>query len=1072
MFFYVERIRRILYELQGYIHSDRRSITQCKMKPGPYKGCDIDFNDSEGWAEFKPGDRWGEIDKTFLFNINVKIPKEFDGKTVAFQVKTGREGGWDALNPQFIIYVNGNFVQGLDVNHREIILSEKAAAGDVYNILLHAYFGMNEGLVELNTEISILNSQVENLYYNLKVPYDVAILLEKEDKRRIDIISFLNETINILDLRKPFSSGFYESIQKANQFMGKEFYGKYCGHEDVIATCVGHTHIDVAWLWTLAQTREKTVRSFSTVLALMEQYPEYIFMSSQPQLYKFIKEDYPQIYNKIKEKIREGRWEPEGTMWVEADCNISSGESLVRQVLFGTRFFEREFGIKNKILWLPDVFGYSAALPQILKKSGIDYFMTTKISWNEYNKIPYDTFTWRGMDGTEILTHFITTRDRNFTLNPHITTYNGNLIPSQIIGAWERYQQKNLNNDVLISFGYGDGGGGPTKEMLENARRMAKGIPGCPKVKIGNSLDYFEKLEKTLAGNKRLPKWVGELYLEYHRGTYTSMARNKKFNRKCEFLYQDAETLSVVSKYAAGGTEYPQEKINKGWEIILLNQFHDILPGSSIKEVYEDSTKQYIAITKDGKNLINNAIGNITSNINLKATSVVVFNQLSFERSDFVEFELPDEYKNVEIIDSCGSILPSQLITKCSGDNTSDGSRILNKVLFFAENVPSKGYKAFEIRPVDDREKALSNCNVYGNSQGKYYNSSTEDIHILSNKYFDIKFDEDYNIISIFDKANCREVIKEGEKANVLQAFEDKPHNYDAWDINIYYQEKMWEVNDIQNAEIVENGPVRTTMKLTRKFLDSIIEQYIYIYNQIPRIDFSTRVDWKEKQILLKAAFPVDVHCDKATFEIQYGNVERPTHQNTSWDLARFETVAHKWVDVSEDEYGVSLLNDSKYGHDIKDNVMRMSLIKSPTYPNVDADREIHKFTYSLYPHAGNWKKANTVQMAYSLNCPMYSIVEGANTGKLPEELSLVKVDKENVVIEVIKKAEDSDDIIVRIYECYNRRTKATLSLFKDISDVWECDLMENNIERVSSAGNKFKFVIKPYEIKTFKIHI
>ncbi|NSW92360.1 MAG: alpha-mannosidase [Firmicutes bacterium] len=1058
MYFYEERIRRIINELQGYIHPEKRNIPKFKMKPGPYSARNIDFDDSEGWVEFNPGDRWGERDKSFLFFTNVEIPKEFDGKTVVLEVKTGREGGWDALNPQFVVFINGNLIQGLDVNHREIILSEKASAGEVYNVMLHAYSGMHEGLVELNATIAILDRKVESLYYNLKVPYDVAVLLEKEDKRRIDIIGFLNETINILDLRKPFSTGFYESVDRANQYLEKEFYAKYCGHEDYVATCIGHTHIDVAWLWTLAQTREKTARSFSTVLSLMEQYPEYIFMSSQPQLYKFIKEDYPEIYEKIKERVKEGRWEPEGAMWLEADCNISSGESLVRQVLFGTRFFKDEFGIKNRILWLPDVFGYSAALPQILKKSGVDYFMTTKISWNEYNKLPYDTFMWRGIDGTEILTHFITTRERNFKNNSYITTYNGILAPPQIIGAWERYQQKDLNNDVLVSFGYGDGGGGPTKEMLENARRMAKGIPGCPKVKIGKSLDYFKKLEKKLAGNKKLPKWVGELYLEYHRGTYTSMARNKKFNRKCEFLYQDAEMLSVIGKYVAGWGEYPQEKINNGWEILLLNQFHDILPGSSIKEVYEDSKEQYLAITEAGRNLINNAIKGIAAKIDLKDTSVTVFNQLSFERSDLVEVELPDGYNAVEIIDRNGKVLPSQLIADCGvvtkAEKVNNPSK--RRVLFFAENVPSKGYKAFKIRPINVEQST----------------NSINSINSISNEFFDIKFDENYNITSIYDKVNCREVVKEGQRANVIQAFEDKPHNYDAWDINIYYQEKMWEVNDVESAEVVENGPVRTAVKLIRKFLDSIIEQYIYIYNQVPRIDFKTRVDWKEKQILLKAAFPVDVHSDKATFEIQYGNVERPTHWNTSWDVARFESVAHKWVDLSEDDYGVSLLNESKYGHDIKDSVIRISLLKSAIYPNVDADREVHEFTYSLYPHKGDWREGNTVQMAYFLNCPMYSIIEDAHTGELPEEFSLAKIDKENVVIEVVKKAEDSEDIIIRMYECYNRRTKATLTFFKKLSEVWECDLMENNIERVGVTGNSFEFIIKPYEIKTFKIRV
>lgn len=1055
MFFIEERIKRIVEELGRYIYPDSEPVNSYKMKQGNFKGGEQPDLDTSTWEPFVPGNRWGGRNLHFWFRTEIQIPDRFDGKTVVYEVKTGREGDWDALNPQFLAYKNGKLVQGLDVNHREITLSESARTGEIYTIALLAYSGMKEGLVELNSKISVLDKEVEKLYYNIKVPLEIAALLDKEDKRKFDILNYLNEAINMLDLRKPFSTAFNNSVAETNRYLEGEFYGKYCGNEDVIAHCVGHTHIDVAWLWTLSQTREKTARSFSTVLNLMEQYPEYIFMSSQPQLYKFIKEDYPEVYEEIKKRVQEGKWEPEGAMWLEADCNVSSGESLVRQVLFGTRFFEKEFGVKNKILWLPDVFGYSAALPQILKKSGIQYFMTTKISWNEYNKLPYDTFMWRGIDGTEVLTHFITTRDPGFRLNPHVTTYNGNLIPSQVIGAWKRYQQKDINNEVLISYGYGDGGGGPTKEMLENARRMEKGIPGCPKVKLGNSFDFFKKLEKTVSGKKRLPKWVGELYLEYHRGTYTSVARNKKFNRKSEILFQDVELLSTINSVAAGAPEYPQDSINHGWETILLNQFHDILPGSSIKEVYEDSREQYLEILKRGRELGYSAIGNIARSICLNDTSVVVFNQLSFERSDIVEFEMPQGYDCIEVYDLNGNEVASQVID--AGNKEGQPCR---KVVFFAENVPAKGYKAFILKKPAGSSSSTS-CKELQTSKTS-----------LANKYFDIKLDQDSNIISIFDKVNRREILKAGSRANVLQAFEDKPHNHDAWDINIYYQEKMWEINDVENVEVIENGPVRACIEVKRRFLDSTLVQRIYAYNDIPRIDFATRIDWKEKQILLKAAFPVDIHADKATYEIQYGNVERPAHWNTSWDYARFEVCAHKWADLSEDDYGISLMNDCKYGHDIKDSEMRLTLLKSAVEPNVDADREVHEFTYSLYPHSGDWKKANTVQMAYSLNCPMYAKVEEAHEGSLPAQFSLVNLDRENVVIEVVKKAEDSEDIIVRLYECFNRRTAVNLTFFRELSGVWECDLMENNIIPVEAAGNSFKFEINPYEIKTFKLRV
>lgn len=710
-------------------------------------------------------------------------------------------------------------------------------------------------------------------------------------------------------------------------------------------------------------------------------------------------------------------------------------------------FFEQEFGVKNRVLWLPDVFGYSAALPQILKKSGIDYFATTKISWNEYNKMPYDTFIWKGIDGTSVLTHFITTRNyvRDSHMHSYTTTYNANLIPADVSGAWQRYQQKDLSREVIISYGYGDGGGGPTKEMLENAGRLEKGIPGCPKVKQGKVLEFFERLEKTTEGNKKLPKWVGELYLEYHRGTYTSMARNKKYNRKSEFLLQDVEWISVLNCVTGSSEQYPEDKINKCWETVLLNQFHDILPGSSIKEVYEDSKKQYEELLGTGREMLRKTLKETAVKVDLESQSVLVFNQLGFDRSDIVTVSLPEEYKNGKLIDMGGNPVVLQW--------TDEGNAV-----FYAENIPAKGYKAYQL------EKAGSQA-----VQSSFL-SSTE--KMLKNKYFEILFDDNYHIISILDKRNGRELIPKGCRANVLQAFEDKPIQYDAWDINLYYQEKMWEVDNIVKAELIEDGQVRTALRIERAFLDSTIVQTIYIYRDIPRIDFHNIIDWKEKQILLKAAFPVDIHNDKATYEIQYGNVERPTHWNTSWDYARFEVCGHKWADLSEDDYGVSLMNDCKYGYDIKDGDMRLTLLKSGIYPNKDADQEMHEFTYSLYPHEGNWKTGETVQSAYNLNCPMYAVMEESHTGTLPKSLSFVNTDRENVIIEVVKKAEDSDDIIIRLYECYNRRTTVMTEFFKEINEVWECDLMENKQQKLASSGKGFCFEIKPYEIKTFAVKL
>lgn len=1046
MLFLEERLGRIVNELKGCIRQDSIGLNNLKIKYGNFKGGEKVGLDTSDWNIFGKEDRWGGKDVHCWFRFEFEIPEEFKGKFVSLEISTGREGEWDALNPQFLVYVNERLIQGLDVNHRDITLTESANPGEVFNIALYSYSGMKSGRVELDAQISTLSRAVEKLYYDISVPLNAALLLHKEDKKRIDIIKHINAAANLLDLRKPYTQEFNTSIATATEYLDKEFYGKYCGNSEAVAWCVGHTHIDVAWLWTLAQTREKAVRSFSTVLNLMKEYPDYVFMSSQPQLYKYIKEDQPELFEEIRVRVAEGRWEPEGAMWLEADCNLTSGESLVRQLLYGKRFFEKEFGKKNRVLWLPDVFGYSAALPQILKKSGIDYFVTSKISWNEYNKMPYDTFTWEGVDGTGILTHFITTCDitgKDWSEAPNMTTYNGYIKPSEILGAWARYQQKHISDEVLVPFGFGDGGGGPTKDMLENAKRLEKGIPGMPRVKMGKTLDFLQQLEENTASDKNLPRWVGELYLEYHRGTYTSMARNKKFNRKSELLYQDAEFLSVAGNLLTNAA-YPSETLYEGWETILLNQFHDILPGSSIKEVYEDSRVQYMNVLKNGQAIVDAAIDSIADNIALERTSLVVFNQLDFVRSDTAEFELPEGYCNASVLDTDGKHVISQL---------AEG----NKLVFHAKGIPAKGYKTYLLEK-SALENAASRMKI--SQEG------------MSNRFFDIAFDSDMNMASIYDKVNMRELLKPGEKANVLQAFEDKPYNYDAWDINIYYQEKMWEVSKVDCIEVIEAGPVRASIRIRRSFLDSTIEQEIVIYADMPRIDFVNMIDWKETQVLLKAAFPVDIHAQKATYEIQYGNVERPTHWNTSWDQARFEVCAHKWADLSEDGYGVSLMNDCKYGYDIKDGVMRLTLLKSAKDPNVDADREMHRFTYSLYPHKGDFREAGTVKSAYSLNCPLYAKVEGPHPGLLPESMSLVGTDAVNVFIEVVKKAEDTDDVIIRLYECHNRRTPVRLTFFKKLANVWECDLMEKDLSGLAHEENHFDFEIKPYEIKTFKLRV
>lgn len=671
--------------------------------------------------------------------------------------------------------------------------------------------------------------------------------------------------------------------------------------------------------------------------------------------------------------------------------------------------------------------------------------MTTKISWNEFNKMPYDTFEWEGIDGSRVLTHFVPTRDYNKaaveggTETEHFTTYNGYINPSQMKGAWARYSQKYLNEEVLCSFGFGDGGGGPTKDMLENQRRLAKGLPGMPRTKMSTAKEFFHVLDKHVTGKKYLPTWVGELYLEYHRGTYTSMARNKKFNRKAEFAYQNEEMYAMMDAQTAGGV-YPEKELHEGWEVILRNQFHDILPGSSIKEVYDDSKAEYEGIFAENKALTDATLAHIAAGVKAPKHSLVVYNPNSAAAYDLVTFTVPEGMGEPAVYDG---------ETKLAVQKTADGAYV-----FFAAGVPGKGYKTYNVK--EEAADTTPTMEV-----------STK---VMENEFFKVEYNEKGQFAKIYDKKAERDVLKPGEAGNVIVSYEDRPHNYDAWDVNNYYTEKSWDIDQVSAMEVVENGPVRACVKVERKYLDSTITQFIYLYHDIPRIDIKNVIDWKEHQIFVKDYFPIDVHTNEATFDIQYGNVKRDTHDNTSWDFAKFEVCHHKWMDVSEDGYGVSMLNDCKYGVGVRNGVIGMSMLKSAIHPNPEADKELHEFTYSIYPHQGGWREAGTVKQAYQINNPLtYSWKENEG-GTLAPEYSLVSSDQDNAVIEVVKKAEDSDAVIVRLYECYNRRTPVTLIFGKELTSVVECNMMEEGADPVEFTGNQATFEMKPYEIKTLKV--
>ena len=1028
MRFIEDRISVICNELKELAFVKKEPVKGVVYKKGLYFYPYEADQSAEPWEEFDSKTmHWYGPDEHYWFRAEYTVPKSMDGKTLYLKVAT-QVDHWDyAKNPQFLLFVNGQMTQGMDLNHQTVMLERCAKEGETYTIDLQGYTGVMFAELTFTMETVEVDETINEIYYDIVVPLQGFSRMQEDDKVRKDLRTILNNTVNLLDLRTPYSEEFYQSIEEAHNYIQKALYEDMSGYEDVIASCIGHTHIDVAWLWTVAQTREKVARSFSTVLKYMDEYPEYKFMSSQPALYQFLKERYPETYEKIKERVKEGRWEPEGGMWVEADCNLTSGESLVRQFLYGKKFFKDEFGIDSRILWLPDVFGYSGALPQIMKKSGIKYFMTTKLAWNQINKVPYDTMMWRGIDGSEIFTHLITTLGVGQSEADFFTTYNGMLHPDAILGGWHRYQNKDINNDILIAFGYGDGGGGPTREMLETSKRMEKGIRGIPKVRQEFAGNYFEELEERVEGNKSLPVWEGELYFEYHRGTYTSMGRNKRSNRKCEQLLMDAELLEVLT----GTSE--KEEMDKIWRTVLLNQFHDILPGSSIAEVYEVTKKEYAEIESRLAEMIAEKLNLLMDGGQDK---ISVFNTLGFDRNDVVSL---GDCHAAALTDESGKIYPVQ--------ETAQGA------VAYITDIPAKGGKTLQL--LDTVKEEASRIQITENG--------------IETPFYRISIDENGLFTSIYDKECDREVLKAGEKGNLLRMYEDKPMHYDCWDIDMYYSEKYWDAEKADKIQWTEEGPVRATLEIQRTISNSVIKQEIHFYADSRRIDFSTWVDWKEHQHLLKVHFPVNIHSDEATFEVQFGNLKRKIHGNTSWDEARFECCGQKWMDISEGHYGVSLLNDCKYGYSAKDSNIALTLIKSGIEPNKTADQEEHVFTYALYPHKEMWSAAGTVQEAYKLNQPAYATKgELKNTGK-----SFISTDKDNIIIETVKPAENGDGIIVRLYDCENSLTKATLTFAEGmLESVEECNLMEEKEADIEACGNSFTVSVKPYEIKTYRVRL
>ncbi len=1027
----------IMHQLDGRIRKILQVISEYKDKQTCLiENIEIAPRGSSEFTEFRNGGYWAseEGENWYDFRLDVTVPASFTGQ-VRLCEETGMDG-WEAVLSQFVVWVDGSIVQAFDTKHLSVVLQEKAVPGTVFHVFLQGYHktaGNAAGLMVPRLKLFLADrmTDVDGLYYDINVPYSAALISEDGSREKEHTLYTLSEAIDLLDLRKPFSPRFHAGIAAAREYLKVNYYDKLAQkNPESIADCIGHTHIDVAWLWDIAQTRHKAVRTFSTMLCLMQRYPEFKFMSSQAQLYEFVKEDQPELFERIREAVREGRWEAEGAMWVEADCNLSGGEALIRQILYGNEFFETEFGKRSRILWLPDAFGYNAALPQIMKKCGIDYFMSSKLSWSEYNMMPYDTFKWKGLDGSEVLTHFVSARKYEpVSSGAFSTVYNAKLQPDEIRGGWQRFQQKGLDNHFLVSYGFGDGGGGTTEWMIENAKRMQYPVCGCPVVRHTFAGEFFEQLEKRVALNPKLPKWSGELYLEGHRGTFTSQAKNKKNNRKLEYALRSAEYWLVRS-----GESYPQEQLKSIWRSMLTLQFHDILPGSAIHKVYTDSDAEYTRLFEQTDYLKRRAMNKVCGGM---AGDILFANTLGETRNDIVWFDGPDGI--CALRDTEGKIFPVQKV----------GDRYAVYVTGL-EPFSEKTY-TFQYGP--------------GYSSGEI----TIDGAGFSTPFFEGRFDENLSISSLIDKEEGRELVKPGKALNTLVYYENRPHKYDAWEICTYYNEHAWQADEVESARVIAAGPVLAVMRVTLKFNDSTVTEDIILYKDIKRIDFKASVNWNEPHGLLKAHFPVDIFYNQAQYDIQFGNITRNTHKNTSWDRAKFEVCAHKWADVSESDYGAALLNDCKYGYSMDEESMALSLIKSSTHPDAAADIGFHEFTYAFVPHTGDWKTDHIPQKAYEFNIPV-EVMKLDGHGSRTPQAGFISTDKRNIIVETVKGALHGEGVIVRLYECFGMRTRTAISFGGKLNRLTVTNMIEDDLYAAELDDNVFHYEFKPYEILTIRI--
>ncbi|MFI6944051.1 alpha-mannosidase [Streptomyces sp. NPDC050418] len=960
------------------------------------------------YVPFETGTKWGSPWSTSWFRMEGSVPREWAGRHVEVVVDPGFSGDGPGFQAEGMLYdADGVPLKGVHPRNRHLTVAASATGGEDVRLLFEA--AANPAVLRdfepndlgdvltagdrpiyrfASADLAVLRPEVWQLVLDVEVLSELMRELPSDRPRYHEILRALEDMLDALDLHDVAGTAAAARAALAGEL------AKPAAASAHRVSATGHAHIDSAWLWPLRETVRKASRTFANVTALARDYPELVFSCSQAQQYAWVKEHQPHIWERIKKAVADGNWAPVGSMWVESDANMPGGEALARQIVHGKRFFQEELGVETEEIWLPDSFGYTAAFPQLAKLAGVRWFLTQKLSWNQSNKMPHHTFWWEGIDGTRVFTHF-----------PPVDTYNSQFLGSELAHAERNFADKGRASRSLVPFGWGDGGGGPTREMLERARRL-RSLEGSPRVEIEKPSAFFQAAKEEYA--QAAPVWSGELYLEFHRGTYTSQAKTKQGNRRSEHRLRETELWCTAAALRSASYAYPYDALDRLWKTVLLHQFHDILPGSSIAWVHREARDTYTSVLAELDGLTAEAVRALGA-----GEGPAVFNSSPYARTEVVE--------------------------------AADG-------------------------PVRVHVEGLASTTLPAAASGEVTAEEAEAGITLANEHLSVVIDRDGLLTSVRDlAAGGREVLAPGARGNLLQLHPDHPNEYDAWDIDKHYRRKHTDLTAAESVELVEANPLRATVRVVRAFGSSRITQELRLATGGRRLDVVTDVDWRESEKVLKAAFPLDVQAERSAAEIQFGHVHRPTHANTGWDAARFEICAHRWLRVAEEGYGVALVNDSTYGHDVTrtphaeglGTTVRLTLLRAPHSPDPETDLGTHRFTYALLPGAST---GDAVAEGLALNLPL-------RITDAPAVAPLITVDDPAVTVEAVKLAEDrSGDVVVRLYESRGGRATARLTASFPVARAEVTDLLERPLGAADTDAEGLTVTLRPFQIMTLRL--